>query len=222
MAVPCNRQDCEAESGWEVILALLGYWGTKVGAGSPAQHSPPPTPKLPFCLLWACPCPCLCELSPGCSPAETQKLEAERPLPPNLRNRPEGAWCLQQGTIEADRGLSKGSWGGKGGPGGSPQWQRFCLLRAFSRAQFPAVPKYAALYGLCLHHLPYPGPSEPVISGQEGGTSASCAVALSQERPTSMALLGSSPRYTCSGPLSLSITTAASHLANSSVLQDPA
>lgn len=90
------------------------------------------------------------------APLRPASLEAERPLPPNLRNRPEGAWscgatleliqvyCVYRGDVRSR------------GPGGSPRWQPFCLLRAVPRAQFSAVPIHAALSGLWFHLLPDP------------------------------------------------------------------
>lgn len=119
------------------------------------------------------------------APLRPASLEAERPLPPNRRNRLEGAWRCGTTLDLIQEVRSRG-------PGGSLQWQPFCLLGAVSRAQLSAVPIHTACSGLwfhLLHNPPIPwrlwslGRKEVLWHSRT----------LNQAAPTSAALLASPP-----------------------------
>lgn len=207
----------QAQVGWEVILAFLGYWTTqdhqaKCGLQfrfpTPPSHPPNLHQELfrPALLLWS---------SVGTA-ARPANLEAERPLPPNQRNRlkmlchsPEAKMGLAgSGFTNQKAERSKVS-------GGSPEWQP-CLLRAFSRAPFCAAHKHTASVPSGSHPLPCPRACDPWAGRRCFGLLDSLGQHfLSQAGPPSMVFLVSSTRHTCSDPLPFSITTAISYLANS-------
>lgn len=150
-------------------------------------------------------------------------LEAERPLPPDPRNRPGGTQGCSRGAKRGLFWLYQPKVGSRG-PAGAPKGQPFDSLGPSPDPSPLPLPTSQHPVPLGFHLLPCPKACDPWAERR-----CFCLLdslghhLLNQARPTFMIFLASSTGHTCCGLLALCIITAPNLLGKLTLsLQDPA